>query len=264
MKRVTAILLMLILCVGLLQGCGSKYDAEESTVFVLKDGKIVSTDVDDFDEAKYDEEGLEEYVNRQISEYNDEYGKDSVKLNNISIKDGKAFLTLEYNNWSDYARFYGVELFSGSITDALTLGYTFDAEFAYVKDGEPVPSAASEFFEDNDYKVVIIKANTNVQVKGKIYYVSAENVSLIDKKTVSIKPGNNLFAETEDGTEVQPVTEVIIEETEADTTVDEGSVGEDELAVGTEEPTEIVFEFEEEPPVDNSEFSTVYTYIIYK
>ncbi len=47
MKKFAAIAMMLIMCVGLLAGCGSSYAADESTVFVLKNGQIVSTDVED-------------------------------------------------------------------------------------------------------------------------------------------------------------------------------------------------------------------------
>ncbi len=260
MRRITAIMLLSALCFVLLWGCGAKYDAEESTVFVLKDGKIVSTDVDDFDEEKYDEEELEEYVDGQISAYNEENGKNSVKLENLSVKDGKAVLTLEYQDWSDYKDFYGVELFSGSVSEALSMGYTFDAEFAAVKDGKPTPCKASDFFENSSYKVLIIKANTNVQVKGTICYVSSENVSLVDKKTVSIRPGNRLF-EDEEATEELGATETVGTE---ENSADAGSVGEDELDMGTEDPEEITFEFEEETEKDTGAAGAVFTYIVYK
>ena len=62
MKKFAAIAMMLIMCVGLLAGCGSYYAADESTVFVLKNGQIVSTDVEDFNEDTYDVDGLKTYV----------------------------------------------------------------------------------------------------------------------------------------------------------------------------------------------------------
>ena len=46
MKKVGQIVLVLLLSVGMFTGCGTSYKADESTVFVLKDGKIVSTDVE--------------------------------------------------------------------------------------------------------------------------------------------------------------------------------------------------------------------------
>lgn len=104
MKRLITAILVLVLCMGLLAGCGSSYDAQESTVYVLKNGKIVSADVADFDETSYDEEGLSSYVSGIISEYTAEYGKNSVKLKDISVADGKAVLTIEYASAEDYAK----------------------------------------------------------------------------------------------------------------------------------------------------------------
>lgn len=50
MKKFGQIVLVLLLSVGSLPVAGTSYKADESTVFVLKDGKIVSTDVENFDE----------------------------------------------------------------------------------------------------------------------------------------------------------------------------------------------------------------------
>ena len=53
MKKFGQIVLVFLLSVGMFTGCGTSYKADESTVFVLKDGKIVSTDVENFDEKTY-------------------------------------------------------------------------------------------------------------------------------------------------------------------------------------------------------------------
>ena len=41
MKKFGQIVLVFLLSVGMFTGCGTSYKADESTVFVLKDGKIV-------------------------------------------------------------------------------------------------------------------------------------------------------------------------------------------------------------------------------
>ena len=66
MKKFGQIVLVFLLSVGMFTGCGTSYKADESTVFVLKDGKIVSTDVENFDEKTYDKDGLKEYVKNEI------------------------------------------------------------------------------------------------------------------------------------------------------------------------------------------------------
>ena len=75
MKKFGQIVLVFLLSVGMFTGCGTSYKADESTVFVLKDGKIVSTDVENFDEKTYDKDGLKEYVKNEIDTYNEKNGK---------------------------------------------------------------------------------------------------------------------------------------------------------------------------------------------
>jgi hypothetical protein len=252
----------------MLTGCGTNYATEESTVFVQKDGKVVSTDVENFSNS-YDEEELKNYVETAISEYTAQYGEDTVTLKDVAVADGKATLILEYASTEDYTRFNGIELFTGSIAEALAAGYDFDVDFADVTGDTPTACSASDFTGEDGYKVVVIKTNANVNVSGKICYVSQKNVSLVDKKTISIAAGNRLI-EGSSVTEETQETEAVEETTEAVLvkSVDEGSIDDDEILTEEDENTEIVFDFGEEEETyvssENSSYSTVYTYIIYK
>ena len=78
MKKFGQIVLVFLLSVGMFTGCGTSYKADESTVFVLKDGKIVSTDVENFDEK---------------TELEKEDGKKYVQVDVYSKRNGKRFLT---------------------------------------------------------------------------------------------------------------------------------------------------------------------------
>jgi hypothetical protein len=263
MKKVITTILALALCLGLMTGCGTSYLTEESTVFVQKNGKVVSTDVEIFP-SSYDEEGLKTYVETMISEYTAEYGEDTVKLKDIGVVNETATLILEYASPEDYSRFNGIDLFVGTVAEALAAGYDFNVDFADVSGNTPVESSSSDFISQDGYKVVIIKANTNVNVSGNISYVSQENVSLVDKKTISIGSGNSLFegaAETEETEAVEETTESMLVDA-----ADEGSISEDEILTGEDEDTEIVFDFGEEETfvTSDSSYSGIYTYIIYK
>jgi hypothetical protein len=268
MKKIKVIALAVILCIGLLYGCGDSYAADESTVFIRKDGSVVSTDVEEFDENTYDTDSLKSYVNDAIDSYNGEYGNNSVKLKKLTVKDGKATLTIQYASAADYQRFNDIELYTGSVTEALAAGYSFDDTFASVKDGQiTLCEDASEFLNDASYKVVIIRSNTNVQVKGSIAYVSAANTNYVDDKTISIKEGTSILSSESVSDDTESATEVI--STQEDTQAQEtsGSVSEDELLEVGEESTEMVFDFgsdDSESTDDTSELSQIYTYIIYK
>lgn len=269
MKKFGHVLLSLLLCIGLLTGCGTSFKADESTVFVLKNGRIVSTDVEDFDEKTYDKDGLTQYVKQEIRAYNDKNGKGSVALKKLEVGDKKATLTISYKTAEDYAKFNDIELYTGSIAEALAHGYTFEGDFASVSGGKITPCKSSDFTENSGYQVAIIRGNTNVKVKGKIQYVSTVNTRYVDEQTIAIREGTSLLLNqdadnTEKVTETQDTKNVMPEDSSQMT---EESVSEEDLLNIPEESTEVEFNFDEadkENEDSASEFSQVYTYIIYQ
>ena len=86
MKKFGQIVLVFLLSVGMFTGCGTSYKADESTVFVLKDGKIVSTDVENFDEKTYDKDGLKEYVKNEIDTYNEKNSTQEKKRQRLPLR----------------------------------------------------------------------------------------------------------------------------------------------------------------------------------
>lgn len=249
-------------CTFLLASCGSGYDTDMSTVFVEDDGKIVTVDVEAFDEGTYDKKELESYVQESINGYNAENAK-SIKKKKISVKDNIATLVLEFANQTAYQDFYGVEFFTGTVAEAKENGYPFDVVFAKLSDGKAVVCETEEIVNSGELKVVIIKANTTVQVDGEILYVSAENISQFGTNSVSIQSGSHILdVETADTQNTQNTQGT--EGTENDeSTEDEGSVGEDELLISAEETVEFDFG-DSETETATSQLSDVYTYIIYK
>ncbi|MDD6482412.1 MAG: hypothetical protein PUF65_09160 [Lachnospiraceae bacterium] len=267
MKKFVATVLTVVLCLGVLFGCGASYTADESTVFILKNGKVVSTDVDDFDENTYDQEDLKQYIKSTIDTYNEENGKGLVELKDLTVKDGKATLTISYASAADYRKFNDIELFTGSVAQALAAGYSFDGDFASVKDGKIAACDAKEFMEDADYKVAVIRGNLNVKVKGTIAYVSVQNTKYVDKQTIAIGEGFSLLEteqETQGTQEAEETEGVAVEDTQAQEV--SGAVTDDELLNSSAEDTEVTFDFDEpeESTEAGSELSQVYTYIIYK
>lgn len=274
MKKFAGVMFAILFCMGIMTGCGGQsYEADVSTVFVEKDGKVVSTDVEAFDENTYDKEGLTAYVNEAVSAYNSDNGEDAVVMKELKVEEGSAVLILEYASASDYARFNGIELYTGSVAEALSAGYSFDVEFASVADGEASVCNVNDFLGNGDYKAVIIRGNTDVHVAGKVAYVSTVNTTYVDASTVRIQEGTSLLGQavneaedTEAATETVDGTEEGTEDTQAEP-VDDGAVSEDELLMDTEEPEKVEFVFDEEerePDEAPAEISQVYTYIIYR
>lgn len=244
------VLLLAVVIVGFLFTGGEKYDTDTNTVYILEDGKVVSVSVEPFDEEVYDKDALEEYIQETINDYNTGNGKDSVKQKSLDVEDGTATLVLEYADAEMFEDFEGVEIFTGTMSEALEAGYTFTERYADVTGEKAVEALGSDFNRNMDYKVAIIKANTTVQVDGTICYVSTENTAKVGENWVVIKDGTEL--------EVIGFEDETLLETEAEGS--DGAVGEDELEVGTE----MQFDFGEEDTEEKSQYSDVYTYIIYK
>lgn len=251
-----AIVLLILIIIGavfIFGSCGTDYaEADTNTVYVLKNGKIVSTDVEAFSEKDYDKEELESYVKDVVDTYNKENGDDSLKQKFCEVEENVAKLVLEYANTDVYENVNGVEIFTGTIKEAQDAGYDFAVGFAKMVDGKAIAATADDFVKGEDYKVVIIKSNTKVVVPGEVCFVSTQNISKVGEDWVLIKEDCQLLTE-----EIETETSFGTEAEGAD-----GSISEDELVVGEEE--EIIFDFGDEPEEQGSQYSEVLTYIIYK
>ena len=141
----------------------------------------------------------------------------------------------------------------------MAAGYDFDTDFAGVdKDGCVTGVTRGDILAQEDLKVVIIKANTDVKIDGKILYVSCDNVTVTGKDSVSIKEGTGIEKTWITEAEEVPSTEAVLE---TESTEDAGDVIEGEVIIGTEEASgnDVVTN------LSGDSFGTdVYTYIIYK
>jgi len=250
---VIVLILVIILAIFVFGSCGVDYtETDTNTVYILKNGKIVSTDIEAFDQKKYNGEKLDSYLKDIVDTYNKENEKDSLKKKSLTVEENVATLVLEYANGDVYEEVNGVEFFTGTIEEAKKAGYTFDDSYAKMKDGKAVTATADDFIKGEDYKVVIIKSNTKVVVPGEVCFVSTQNVAKVGEDYVLIKDGSQLLAEEEEEINTEFGTEA---------EGSDGSISEDELA---NTDGEIIFDFGEEPNKEESQYSEVLTYIIYK
>lgn len=188
MKKLVCMVLAACMCMGLLVGCGTTIDSETSVVYVGKNGNIVSLDVEQLEQDYYDAEELKSYVNDAVSAYTKEHGMGTVKVEELTVEGETARLQMKYKTASDYSTFNDIELYQGSVLDAIAAGYVFDGAFSKVENGEVVGTATKqEIYEEQELNVVIIRANMDVQVEGEICYISCENANLTSTNSVSIR-----------------------------------------------------------------------------
>ena len=257
MKRLRCMSLSLLLCAGMFAGCGKEADADTNTVCVAKNGTVTSIDVESLDQDYYDGEELEAFVDAAIEEYNAANEKNAVELKDLTVGDGLAKLKLKYKSTEDYTAFNGIPLFQGKVVTAQAAGYDFDTDFAGIaKDGSVTGVTKDEILAQEDLKVVIIKANTDVKIDGRILYVSCDNVTVTGKDSVSIKEGTGIEKTWTTQSEEVPSTEEV--------TATEGMEDAEDVVEG-----EIIIDPEyavTEDTVTNltGDVTDIYTYIIYK
>lgn len=245
------LVLVIALVVFVLESCGTDYTkADTNTVYVLKNGRIISKDVESFNVKTYSKDKMESYIKEAIDTYNDENDRGSLKQRALKVEKDVATLVLEYADTKVYEDVNGVELFVGTIEDAAEEGYAFDCEFAQIKEGRAYAATVDEFAKDESYKVVIIRSNTKVVVPGTICFVSTEHTAKVGNDYVTIKDGARLLTE-----------EVLDTELGSDGAGSDGAIGEDELVSGN---GNMIFDFGDEPDTESSQYSEVLTYIIYK
>lgn len=273
---IIAVILIAAVAIGAIYFLSQRenFKADTSTVFILDKGKVVTTDIETFDTEKYSMEELTAYLTKIIDTYNGTHGEESVIQKEYLVENNVATLILEYANADVYEDFYGIELFTGTVDEALKAGYAFDVDFARVSNEKAEACDAGEITTQPELKIAIIKANTRVQVDGKILYISADNVYEYGKNYAVLKDNYNIFdLGVEEGTETE--TEIESETVDATTeTMDDTMIMEDGVLVGSTETetesTEIIFDFgDEEEKTDTeddtkTELSQTYIYIIYK
>jgi len=98
MKRFLTLALASIL---FLTSCGAfshKFNPVESGLYIKKDGTFKSALIGELDKEQYTTEGLKEFAQNEVNEYNNKTGTEGVILEKASVKDGKAELIFSYAN----------------------------------------------------------------------------------------------------------------------------------------------------------------------
>lgn len=188
-KRIRIIILALMLAVCF-AGCGKNgkngadQEAEEisgsNTVEIKKDGSIVNTIEESFDETLYEKEQLEEFMLKKAAQYNHENGDGALSIKKMEVSGGSASVTMEYRTWEDFSGFNEYPFFCGTIEEALREGYDFAGvslqEAASAGGEEGLSVQKDEILEMGSRKILITRVPEDetlfVKTSGKILYIS--------------------------------------------------------------------------------------------
>ncbi len=189
MRKQTGICAAVLAVMLLATGCGAK---EERTTLHIKDGgKVVENVTEEFDKDNYDEKELEKFVDQEIEEYIDKSGEKSIKSSGFSVEDGKAYMTLKFDDTKVYSDFNQETLYQGTVVQAEADGYPLAEHFYAVKDGKVKKNQTDKKISDgDDYKVIVTSESIDVAAPGEVVFVSRNDVKIRDEKTVSIRKEN--------------------------------------------------------------------------
>lgn len=195
MKKFIFVLLCTFL-IASLAGCGGdaavEENAYETTITFDKDGKITEVIVESFDQPYYTEEGLRAFFQEKIKDYNStNIGNGTIELKSLSVEDGIARATLEFDDDDTYKAFNGNSVFYGTVSDAYDKGYITETVLkAYGTEGT---ISKNDLMKMNKSTIVVVSESIRVICPSKITYTSA-NVEIIDDRMVRVSSESTGFA----------------------------------------------------------------------
>ncbi|MBQ7971864.1 MAG: hypothetical protein IJ291_00205 [Lachnospiraceae bacterium] len=174
MKRKTACFIALILAMGL-SACSSQNvnNIGKTTVYVETDGNIVHTIVEDFGMPYYEEEGLRQKAEADVSSYNEETGREAVAMTSLKVENQIVKLQMTYENADDYTAFNNEDLFVGTIAEALAAGYDLKYDLKNpLNENDTI--GEHELLTMQDKHIVIAENALRLRTEAKVLYASVD------------------------------------------------------------------------------------------
>lgn len=189
-KRIEGILGVCLLFV-FLTGCSDKVVLQEGTNLLLdKEGGVTVTYIEDFPSDYYDISELEIMNQEEVEAYNQHAGSTVVEVVSTTTDGSKLTLTMKYRDMDDYADMNQKSVYSGTVEEALALGYDLNSIFipaknkAGTKDEEQMNRMDWESL--GTHHIVITNEPSTVHTYKKIEYTT-ENVEVSeDRKMATI------------------------------------------------------------------------------
>ncbi len=201
--------LTVFLAASCLGGC-SQFKAEHNAVKLKKDGSVQAAVIDTLDKSYYSREELEKAVDDAVAQYNDSQEKSPIVVKKFSGEESNVELYIDYAAAEDYQKFNNVTFYAGDLQGAYDGKYEFPDEFLKVENGKVTETVTrSDILSGLNYEVLIYSEEMDVEVPGKILYISSDAM-VTGRKTATNIPEE---IQKQEETETSGTSE---EETQAD------------------------------------------------
>ena len=185
MKKLFLCAIALIFIVGAV-GCRRQEvsitadNVTNNTILAKSNGVLQVATIEDFDKSYYNLKELEDFVAKEIAEYNKTAGSDKVNIEDIELKNGKAVMLLTYSGMDQYANFNGVTAayFNGGVSEV-----PLDLPATLVSEKNGSLASTKEILQNNKLKILVMNEPYEIVVDGTIKYYS-KNATYIDKNKV--------------------------------------------------------------------------------
>lgn len=190
---------MLVAVVLSFVGCKKKAAESEAEAYAVNhkievdsEGTIIETLVEKFEKDYYSKEELTAFVGEEIGEYSKKAGVNKIAISGLEESDDKISLEMRYEAYEDYAAFNDVVLFVGTISEAISAGYDFDAGFDQISKGKVKAEGVKAdviMALGADCSVVITNQAVKVMTPSNITYIS-QNAAIAGKKAARVDDEN--------------------------------------------------------------------------
>lgn len=192
MKKWQHTIIMIVMVMALmyaLTGCGrvNASPSDMDTLSVTKEGKLVQTIVDQFDQNYYDVDELEAMTQEKIALYSE--GNGDIVCESVEENEGVVIVKIAYQSGEVYEDFNDSEFFYGTVQEAAGEGYSIKSMVS--NDGQALSEEELAQIENNHVVIIRTEAEEElcVNVYDKILYISADAV-LSGKKDAIIEAGD--------------------------------------------------------------------------
>ncbi len=178
--------IMMVCFITILSGCEKKniiLVAEEihtDTILVKADGTVQGATVEEFNKNYYNVSELDGFITKEVEKYNKNANLDAISKDTLIVKDENAVLILNYSALEHYNKFNEVSSSLYSTSEFKDSKTKLPDSYLSAKDGSFVTPEVA--LKNEDYKVLVIKADTDILINGEIKYY--DNAVLVSKSKV--------------------------------------------------------------------------------
>jgi len=185
-KRIEGVLVSCLLFI-FLTGCSKEVQLRDGTNLQLeKEGGVTVTYIEEFPSDYYDVAELEAMNAEEVNEYNSKACKDVVEVVSTSTDGSKVTLTMHFADMEDYGNMNGIQVYNGTVSQAIAMGYDLNKSFIDAKTGDTLTEINWE--ELGEKHVVIINEAVSVYPYKKIEMVT-DNVTVSEDRKVATVTG---------------------------------------------------------------------------